>query len=201
MRVPYWELGLISSRGLERDSRGRLLPRTDDIVCGRKFCAGCGHWRHVCDFGYIRGRRLRGRCRACWRAQHREESLNYSEEQLERAREYQRFWHDAKRRAAGIPPRNFRNRRSIIDRPEYVMLDPAPLLAEMAHFYRAQLNNGHPDYSWEALAITAGVPARSLYRLRTGESRHVRVDLADRIAVAIGIPLSLIYPHDDQIEA
>jgi hypothetical protein len=107
MREAYWELHV----------RGGTAPRSP-VVLGRKHCAGCGRWRHVCDFGVIRGR-FRARCRACHRA-------------------YMRLW-------------------------------------------------------------TAN---------RVGESRHVRLDIADRLALAVGTHLwdlygdaPLIHIHDAEMAA
>ena len=45
-----------------------------------------------------------------------------------------------------------------------------------------------------ALARNAGVSDRTIRRIRV-ENKRVRLDTADRLAVAMGIPLSTIYPE------
>jgi hypothetical protein len=174
VRPAYHELRI---RG---GGRGRLLR--NPIVLGRKFCAGCGRWRHVVDFALHKGR-PRPRCCACQRAYQRAWHANATPEQRDRQREYSRIWQEAKRREAGIAPRNFHHRRSVIDKVEFVGLPPEPLLAAIDGV-------GLPDI---VLCAAAGVPPRSVYRLRVGESRHVRLDVADKLAHAIGVPLWFIY--------
>ena len=50
MRPPYRHLG-----DRARDpATGRTVPRTDLVVCGRKFCVGCGRWRLLVDYGRTR---------------------------------------------------------------------------------------------------------------------------------------------------
>ena len=63
---------------------------------------------------------------------------------------------------------------------------------------RYSMNGELTPYQWKELAELADVNERSLYRLRA-EDGQVRLDLADRIAVTIGVPLSLIYPPDTPI--
>lgn len=48
----------------------------------------------------------------------------------------------------------------------------------------------------EELAHRAGLPARSLRRYQTGESRHISIDAADRLATALGLPLRTIVDDD-----
>lgn len=158
------------------------------VVCGRKFCSKCGRWRHIVDFDVQRARgrepRLRSWCRTCQRVYNRGSNARRSEQQRELAREYQRIWHEVQRRRAGIPPRNWRRRLPV----ERIFLDPAPLLSAMDLWIKAQ-----PEPSWKALARQAGLEPRAIQRLRHGESQHVRIDIADRLALAIEVPLSLIY--------
>lgn len=170
------------------------MAAPDPVQCGRKFCSGCGRWRQVVDFGQIRGR-FRARCRLCFRMEQRGWWANMTPEQRERSREYQRIWHEVKRREAGVPVRQSR-RRSVIDQIERVLLEAAPLLAEVEDYWHRQRLYGDPDYDWNTLAAAAGVSERGLFRLRK-ENRFVRLDFADKLAVAIGVPLSLIYPYDE----
>ena len=174
MRPAYHELRI---RG---GGRGRLLR--NPIVLGRKFCAGCGRWRHIVDYALHKGR-PRPRCHVCQRAYQRAWHRQMTPEQRDRQREYFRIWQEAKRREAGVPPRNFHHRRSAVDKLEPVGLPPEPLLTVLE---RA----GLPDME---LGRRAGIPAKSIYRLRVGESRHVRIDVADKLALAAGVPLWLIY--------
>lgn len=171
MRPIYWEL---NKRGGGK--------RDDIITLGRRFCSGCGRWRHLCDFAEHKGG-PRPRCRGCQRAYQRCWRSQMTPEQREREREYNRIWQDAKRREAGTERRRFHRRHSVIDRIEFVGLPPEPLLAEID---RSGVNT-------EELARMSGVPARSVFRFRSGESQHVRLDVADKIAVALKVPLALIY--------
>jgi hypothetical protein len=183
MRVPYHELALApTDGGCERDEHGRLRPRSDGVVLGRKFCCGCGRWRHVCDFSPLRRGKTRGRCRACMRTLARREYAAQSRERYLRQLEYQRIWHEAKRREAGIPERRC-NRRTVVDRVEAVYLPREPLAS--------MLQRRLSDVPW--IAHIAGISERSILRLRTGESRHVRLDLADRLALALGYSLWELY--------
>ena len=180
MRPAYWEIRAPGRQQCRRDELGRLLPRDDAVVLGRKFCAGCGHWRHVCDFGHLRGRGLRSRCRVC---HNRESSRRYyaqTPEQMDRLREYWRFWQEAQRRKAGIPPTTAR-RRTAVDRVERIMLPREPLVAVI---------NGH---NLTELAERAGLEQRTVGRIVSGESARVRIDVADKLAVALGVPSALIW--------
>lgn len=170
MRPVYWKLHRRGGKG------------GNAVVLGRKYCVGCGHWRHLCDFGRHRDA-PRARCRVCAAAYNRQWYANATPEQRANMNEYYRFWTEKQRRDAGIPPRSFHHRRSVVDKREFVGLPPEPLLAEID---RSGLNA-------EELASMAGVPARSVFRFRSGESQHVRLDVADKIAVALNVPLTLIY--------
>lgn len=175
-QAQYWHRGSLTRRGTP-----------NPIVLGRKFCARCGHWRHVCDFSRSPRNTRSGLytyCQTCVRIMHRERRVKRTEAQLLLDREYQRFWYEARRRAAGVAPRAFQNRKSVIDHPERVFLDPAPLVA---------LLTGYENGALRTLALSAGVSERGLHRLLHGESHHVRLDTADKLAVALGTTLSLLY--------
>jgi hypothetical protein len=180
------------------------------VVLGRKFCSGCGRWRPVSDF-HLQSERpplranglgrppsasgLRSRCQACSNAAQRQRRAVRTPEQRRIDAEYYRFYSEVHRRLAGKPVRV--RKTSVVDHPERILLDPAPLLAELEHYIR-QLGdnysaNGHPK-TWGELAERAGISQRAIYRLRHGESQHVRIDIADKLAVAIGVPLAVIYP-------
>ena len=171
----YWHRGSGIGRG-----------RPSLLVCGRKFCSRCGHWRHACDFRPDpRNTRtgLRSRCTTCERVKSRERHAQLTEEQRQLIREYQRIWTEVQRRRANIPPRDWPNRRSVIDRVERVLLDREPIVREL------RMRNGELS----SLARASGVPERTIGRILSGESRHVRIDVADKLAVAMGVPLALLY--------
>jgi DNA-binding Xre family transcriptional regulator len=113
---------------------------------------------------------------------------NATPEQRENQREYQRIWSEGKRRRQGTPV-TLENRKRVTDRPEYVYLDTGPLLREIDRLIEA-------DGELQDLATMSGVSERAIYRLRSGESRHVRIDNADKLAVALGLTLELIYEGD-----
>lgn len=85
------------------------MPKRNPIMCGRKFCTGCGRWRHVVDFAcHTRDENgemtlVAGTCRACTRLLNRETKSNYST-RLEIA-EYNRVWQEKRRRRLGVLPR------------------------------------------------------------------------------------------------
>jgi len=176
MREAYWELR----------RRGGPAGERSPVELGRKFCAGCGRWRLALDFAPWKGR-LRARCRTCTRRYQRQWLANCTPEQRERIREYARIWDEARRRRQGVPPRNFHNRRSAVDEIERIYLDPAPLVAELE---RVELR---------ALSKRSGVPERSIDRILHGQSRHVRLDLADKLAVGLGFNLTLIYGPEPKV--
>lgn len=99
------------------------------IQCGRKFCAKCGRWRHVCDF-QCRERlgdgsaRLTTRCTTCLRIDQRQ--IVSRRAIRERRREYQRIWCEAQRRQAGIPPRNWGERSNRATESPLKQIDVTP---------------------------------------------------------------------------
>lgn len=193
MRPAYWELGIC----------GRMPPgrHRNPIVCGRKFCAGCGRWRHTCDFGPLQTRdhMLRARCRGCARAWSREQRHHRTQEQIDLLREYDRIYKEAKRREAGTPKRNFHHRRWVAEDEHESLgrLPIEPLVTAMTEHYRRQRSNGHPEWSWEELSLATGISYRTITRYVTGVNNWVRIDNADRIAIAIGVPLMMIYPLEE----
>jgi hypothetical protein len=169
------------------------------IVLGRKFCPRCGRWRFVCDFGMTRrGSRLvaRSYCTTCQTRSTQRALARRTPEQIARRREYHRIYAEVRRRARGTKPRRFnydrankRRRVTVVDHPEYLFLGPDPLLDEIERW----------PGTHRQLAQLAGVPERSLDRIIHGDVRHVRLDVADKLAVALGIPLSLIYVDAEPI--
>jgi hypothetical protein len=155
------------------------------IVLGRRFCIGCGRWRHLCDFGHMqregRGSAMRSRCRACSRIQAKRYRERRTARQTELVREYGRIWQEAQRRKRGIVPRQY-NRRTVIDRRERVLLPVEPIRGLLKEHFG----------EWRTIAAATGLSERTLSRL-VYEQRHVRIDVADRIAYALGEPFGLLY--------
>lgn len=169
---------------------GRSQP--NPIVCGHRFCAICGRWRHVCDFSpNDRNTRsgLNSYCRACVCIKHRERRARRTEEQLKLDREYQRIWCEAKRREAGIQPRVLK-RPTVIDQVERILLPREPLLYALAGY----LEDGNTILDLER---ESGIPGKTIRRLITGESERARIDVADKLAMAFGLHLSLLYPDGE----
>jgi predicted Fe-S protein YdhL (DUF1289 family) len=179
LRPPYWELRLHGAHNV-----------AGEVALGRKFCSGCGRWRHLVDFmPYVRNGRPMARCLGCQRAAKVWHWHNMPREQREAIYEYVRIYRNAKRHEIGRKPREFKSRPTIVDRPEYVFLSLDPIVDELDRL------NGDLGM----IAKRAGVPERTILRLRTGESHRVRIDVADKLAVAMGIPLELLY-HGEGVE-
>lgn len=169
--------------------RGITHGAPNQPVAGRKFCAGCGRWRILTDFAMRPSGRLDSYCGACRRTEFRRRTKNLTPEQRERRRESERFYRDRLRKENGTIDRYVPRGRTVVDRIEAVWLDREPLAAEV-------MRSGLSDL---ALAKAAGVPPRTIYRFRTGESQHIRLDVADKVAYALGLPLALIYGTDPKI--
>lgn len=165
------------------------------VVVGRRFCPACGRWRLVAtDFAITSGGKVRAWCRPCQNHSNELSIARRSEEQRERIREYQRIWHEVQRRRAGVPERNFnyapenkRRRKTVIDKPERVMLPPEPIRALLAHL---------DDGGQTALARRAKVSPKAISRIINAEQNHVRIDTADKITHALGLPLGLVYLNE-----
>jgi hypothetical protein len=172
--------------------RGLRKGVPNPVVLGRKFCSRCGRWRPAHDFALRPVGKLTVWCTTCQRVSNRAALKRKTPEQRELRREYERIWYEVQRRRQGIPARP-RLRPSAGGR---VFLPREPLVQVMEWFVLVQRANGHPDFGWRTFAEMVGRDEHSLFRLRTGESRRVTQDLADRIAVAMNIPLSMIYPPE-----
>lgn len=192
MRLAYWELRGTTRR---RDPRtGRTISAGEPVVCGRKFCSGCGHWRHLVDFGPSRGGQ-RARCYACTRAVEKQRRDARTPAQREADREYQRFWAEGQRRRRGQAVRPL-DQKPYTVKNGHALLDVGPLLDVLRAYHAHQFGNG-ADGSWRELARRADLPERALRRYLTGESQHVGLHQADAITHALGIPLALVYPFED----
>lgn len=187
---------------------GLKKGRPNPVVCGRRFCARCGRWRLVAtEFHLYPNGKFHSICRTCKRIANRRDQQARTEEQRELVREYQRFWQEVRRRAAGIPPRRFnyssenrRRRVTVVDRRERVLLPRQPILDEIERWLQSNLPEWRrdPERSVENLAALAGLDPRTINRIQNGESQHVSLDVADKLAMALDVPLALIYPDDEE---
>jgi hypothetical protein len=158
--------------------------QSKQIVLGRKFCTRCGRWRPVHDYRLrADGVTLYGQCRACVRTTQRDGYARRREdpEWLERRREYERIYHEAKRREAGIEARVWVHGRPYPDASTKWVTDAEPI-RELVRDWPGTIS---------ALAKRAGVSDRLLVRLRN-EGGNVTVAAADRIALAAGLHLDLL---------
>jgi transcriptional regulator with XRE-family HTH domain len=80
-----------------------------------------------------------------------------------------------------------------------VLLDPTTLVEEIDRWLELHLPKWarDPERSEERLEQLAGVSEKTVSRLRSGESRRVRLDVADKLAVVLGIPLELLCPYEE----
>lgn len=168
-RAPYWRL------------HTRLGAY--EVVAGRKFCSRCGRWRLLLDFPHETHKRgvPHQHCTACQRQTRRFYSRHLTPEALENQRERQRFYYEGMRRRNGVPETTA-HRRRVTDRAERILLPIEPLVRELLKVEDR-----------EELARRAGVDSRSIQRLMSGRSARVRIDLADKLAVALGIPSATIW--------
>ena len=167
--------------------KGISSGKPNPVILGRKFCPGCGRWRPAHDFGAHAKAPcgLRSWCSTCQRVLNREIAARRTPEQVARRAEYHLIWQEGRRRRLGIEARQFRNRASVIDQVEFVFLPTAPLLAAIERLI--------PFDEYRLLCARAEVPERSLFRWRTGESQWVRLDVADRMAIALGSSLAEVW--------
>lgn len=91
----------------------------------------------------------------------------------------------------------------MIDRAEQVFLPIAPLLGEIDRWLQLDQPEWrrNPERSVENLAALAGINARTINRFQNGQSRRIRIDVADKLAVALDIPMPLIWPDDEEMAA
>jgi ribosome-binding protein aMBF1 (putative translation factor) len=170
-----------------RKTGGHPSTRTPNVVLGRKFCPDCGRWRHLCDFPHRRDEEPYSYCTHCsWHRVKRYRET--SPIALERKRESERFGQERRRREAGVPVRVFRNRRTVVDRPERVFFEPDPLVKRLKQ-----------EDSIEELARRAGLHDKTIRRILSGESKHVRIDVADKLASGLGLTLFLVYGDQELV--
>ena len=166
-RQPHWKLHLHNG--------------ANELVCGRKFCAGCGRWRHLCDYPRNASKEYRvplARCRACVNITRKWYDHHLTPRQVENRRERHRIYYGG--RSEGVS----NGHASVVDRVEYAFLPSAPV---------GELLDGMSDKALKALAEHVGTDERALRRYVSGESEHVRLDIADALAVTLGHHLFDLY--------
>lgn len=192
---------------LHDKGQSRLRGRTPTIVLGRKFCPSCGRWRHLCDFGHrsrqgvVHGREyVQTYCYGCQRVKLRAQLARRTQRQRELRREYERWWRTGMRRERGTPERNWQHRPLRPDPTAKKRMPADPLAGAIIGYLRAHGwtgvgNNQTTAIGLDWLAREAGVSDRLVHRV-LHEQRWVTLDTADRLALAIDVPLALIYPED-----
>ena len=83
-------------------------------------------------------------------------------------------------------------RKSVVDRPERVYLPHEPL---------GSMLDSLTDETLQDIVRRTGIGDRQLRRIITGESRHVRLDLADKLALALGTHLYDLYGDTPTLRA
>lgn len=189
--VPKWQTARAVTQvsRLKRPPYWRLHSRNGsaEIVCGRKFCPACGRWRLLCDYPpeSRKGGRPTARCRACCNIGRNYYYLHETPEQRANRRERHRIFYEGQRRAAGIPVSTAK-RRTPIDNREAIYLPIAKLRAELDKL---------EDGEFGDLARRAGLQERTIYRLRYTNTK-VQIDVADKLAVALGTTSQLLFGED-----
>jgi hypothetical protein len=171
-RAPYWELHTRSG--------------ADTVTLGRKFCSTCGRWRQLCDFPHNkRGGRDKplARCASCSRVSRRAYRVAETPQQQAARRERQRFYAEGVRRRRGIPRITYR-RRTVIDNVERVYLPREPIATMLDSLTTDTLTD---------IVRRTGIGDRQLRRIMSGEAQHIRLDLADKLALALGYHLYDLY--------
>jgi DNA-binding Xre family transcriptional regulator len=165
---------------------GLKRPGSNPVALGRKHCSECGHWRLVAsDFGLKGDGTVKGRCRLCLRLKERQRTEARTPAQRIRRR-------DLARARTGWVPGNV----------ERILLPPEPIRGAINRWLQLHLPEWRRDEGRNdmALARASGVSERGIGRIRSGKVKHVRLDVADQLAVALDIPLSLLYPYEDDEE-
>lgn len=149
------------------------MTRTDLYPTGRKHCAQCGAYRHVCYFGrhHAKDKRERGvlspYCHTCRRRFFREYRTR------PQAREYSRIRAEALRRRAGVDV-VIGNRRTPQGHDERVLLPAAP--------FAEWLREHGPMTKGERVrwCLQRSVDESGIRRIIEGEKLRVHIDTVDR---------------------
>jgi len=162
---------------------------TEPVILGRRICRACGRWRSVLDFtpNPKTGAPL-PRCQACIRAANRASYRRMLEdaERHERRKEYSRIYGEARRRAAGVPARQWSSWDRLPDHNRLARLKIEPLAEVVLRELRAA--------TLRELAERSGVPERRIYQVTHYETAFISATVADRLLVACGVSLVSAYP-------
>lgn len=197
----------------EREAIERLAVLDPEAITHKR-CTKCEKVKPVADFP-IRRQKLKcglihvrpeASCRKClsekdkaWRerkkaegvdlnARQREWKKKNTPAQKERRRIRERERQAIKRRKEGIPPRNFKKKRSQFDGPNY----PAAPLREFLE-QRGESNR--------AIADAAKMHERRIFALMVGEVSTITLSTLDRILLGLGCPEELhrLYPVEEAL--
>lgn len=162
---------------------------------GRRNCAKCGRWRCLIDYRpYYSKKRskeyLRKTCEFCCKRKDLDRYYNFSSEQRDRARERTREYAAARRRREGRPVRNIYKKDygsgRCHDNISYKeSLDPIPLMAEAKRL----------RWSTKKIAKEAKSDPRRVTDWLGGKMK-INIDAADRLCLALGTHLTLVYPYE-----
>lgn len=172
------------NRREDRNPSLRSWCRTCERLDRRKFAP-----KGFCKEGHpIKGdnRDSDGRCSTCRRDRQREYMRNPQQ------REYNRIRLEARRRAQGIEPRNFK-RPVPIDQDESVLIPVEPF----ANWLAARLEERSPQVSTDSWAASLGLGGqRQLDRILSGDHAEVHIDAVDRALMQAQEQhaLDLLYP-------
>lgn len=177
------------ARGQTRGLGGRPLS----ITCGRRHCPTCGCWRHIVDFpvdrapdGSIRG--FRGACFACIRQRNRKRPGPRWERVLAVKRDAYSGENRLERRTLVAPAAPFTEAvRAWVRRQEIEATMP------LSQQYRGARHVGHVGVAGMAeLAELAGLHEDQIRAIKNGRRQYVELSVADRLAIALDIPLPLL---------
>lgn len=167
---------------------------SNPVVCGRKFCSICGRWRPAVDFSCYRRDplKLASRCRTCARADGL--AMRRDPQRGELRREYDRIWKEGRRRAAGVPERQYGPLARVHQLPNEKHQGNAvprePLAIEIRRWQSRDF-----DRTLQNLADISGVWEKRIREVVNERDGNVSVPIADTLCVAMGLHLSEVYPE------
>ncbi len=151
-----------------RPAYSKLHFYAGPVVCSRRYCTNCGRWRLIVDFS------------------------PHSHAPDGTIVRWQTYCQTCRRVMS-----QQRKAREVYNGTHRLMLPVGPLVSEMVRFFELR-HADHPRFTWDDFADLAGMSARQMLCYRNGERQKIGLALADRIAIAMDIPLMLIYPYDEQ---
>ena len=196
---------LFTARTLSPKGRCRvcLSDAQRRVFTAQREREGRSDYRLVCKRGHPRvpeNRDRYGRCLACCRIREKRLAAAVRNDPVRLAdrRERQRIYDTTKRRAQGIPARNWRDvtKRGGHDKAEVAMVDSGPLLGWLDDWLVR-----HPNATLRRLTREAGSSVKRVQKWRGGEG--VNIATVDRFLVAADEPwlLDELYPLEDSVAA